>query len=519
MPKRNAVIVLIASVLSLLCYRQASHNRYASTIAEAMGIIDAKFVKPVDHRQLFEGSMQGMTSTLDDYSEYVPPKRFQQLEENINQEFGGIGVEVDTDKVSGRLMVVTPLPDTPAAASGLRPGDLIMGINGKDTEGMNASDSLSLIRGQSGTKVTLSILSPESAEARDVVLERAIISTHSVAGDRRYPDGTWSFVLQDDPELAYVRLISFGENSAMDLANAIEEVTPKTKGMILDLRRNGGGLLEAAVEICDMFIEDGLIVSIRGRVESDERVYRATPALMMPMDFPLVILVDHFSASASEITAACLQDHQRATVVGERTWGKGTVQRLITMEGGRSALRLTTATYWRPSGKNIHRLAEFKPEDDWGVTPREEFTVDYTPEQRRAVAIARRDRDTAIYEDDKAETNVPAEASRDPAKDSEGRKDPSGDVAAPSENDQPSGENRAETAATEKASPENPVEEAAAASDSDQTDAQPVEDRQLQMAIERLRSLIDQAEQKEAAPEEAAPEEAAPEEGSGRSAA
>lgn len=398
MTSRDSIILLISAVLSLLCYQRASHNRYASAISEAMGEIDTNFVQPIDHRDLFEGSLRGMTRALDDYSGYIPPEQYEKLLEDIDQEFGGIGIVVDVDDESERLMVVTPVLDTPAQRAGLRAGDLIMAVDGNDTEGMDANDSVMHIRGEPGSEVTLTIQSRGETDTKDVVLERAVIPVHSVLGDRRLPDGSWTYFVESEPDIGYIRLVSFGENSASDLQAAMESVIPTAKALILDLRGNGGGLLQASVEICDMFVDSGLIVSVKGREVSDQSEYKATSSLVVPKDLPLVVLVDHYSASASEITSACLQDHDRATIIGERTWGKGTVQSLIELEGGRSALRLTTATYWRPSGKNIHRLAKTKPEDDWGVTPNPEFHVKYTDEYRLDVMRARRKRDGDVLD-------------------------------------------------------------------------------------------------------------------------
>jgi len=462
MTSRNAVILLLASLLSLLCYHRASHNRYATAVAEAMGEIDTNFVQPIDHRDLFEGSLRGMTRSLDDYSGYVDPDQYDQLLEDIDQRFGGVGIVVDIDKRSERLMVVTPVLDTPASEAGLRAGDLIMAIDGTDTEGLTAADTVTLIRGEPDTDVTLTIQSPDEPEEKDVVLKRAIIPVQSVLGDRRRADGSWTFVLEDEPDIGYIRLVSFGENSARDLRAAIEEVLPNVKSLILDLRGNGGGLLDAAVEICDMFVDDGTIVSVKGRDTLDQREYRAGPSLLVPPELPMVVLVDHFSASASEITSACLQDHKRATVIGERTWGKGTVQSLIELEGGRSALRLTTATYWRPSGRNIHRLAKTKPEDDWGVTPDPEFTIDYDLEQRRDVMVARRKRDGDVLKTD------------DDAKD---------EVATEEESEEESEDEDPKDEAAEDESPDESTEDA-------KDEEKPVVDSQLNLAIEHLQSLM-----------------------------
>jgi carboxyl-terminal processing protease len=189
-------------------------------------------------------------------------------------------------------------------------------------------------------------------------------------------------------------LTTFGQHSAAEMRAALDVAgTCPFNGVILDLRDNAGGLLEAAVETCDLLIDSGRIVSTRGRDRRDRSVYDATPSMVIPRTVPVAVLINKYSASASEIVAACLQDHQRAVVIGERSWGKGTVQNLLEIEGGRSALKLTTASYWRPSGKNIHRRKDAPESDEWGVSPSPGFEVKLSEEAQEKLRLARRDRD------------------------------------------------------------------------------------------------------------------------------
>jgi carboxyl-terminal processing protease len=345
---------------------------------------------------LFKGALGGMVRQLDPYSGFVDADQYQELLEDLDQEFGGIGIIVDVDPDSERLMVLSPLVGSPAYEAGLRAGDLIMAIDGEDTEGLNANDSVTLIRGPPDTIVTLTVQSPGEDASRQVKLRRAIIPIESVLGDQRRKDGSWKFVLQDDPRWGYIRLVSFGQKTGRDLEAALEQTLPHAQGLILDLRGNAGGLLDAAIDVCDLFLDEGAIVSIKGRNQRLIREFRATPGRRVPLDLPLVVLVDHFSASASEIVAACLQDYGRAGILGQRTWGKGTVQSVFELEGGRTALRLTTATYWRPSGKNIHRLSRSQTTDEWGVTPDEGWEIKLEQQEWLNVLRARRDRDVAF---------------------------------------------------------------------------------------------------------------------------
>jgi carboxyl-terminal processing protease len=231
-------------------------------------------------------------------------------------------------------------------------------------------------------------------EELEMGIDRAVITVDSLLGERRREDGTWDFRLAEDPRIGYLRLTSFGKHTAEELGRALGDGHGcPFDAIVLDIRNNAGGLLDSAVETCDLFLDGGRIVSTRGRDGADRSVAHARDSTVIPSSIPMVVLINRHSASASEILAACLQDHGRALVVGERSYGKGTVQNLFKLEGGHSALKLTTATYWRPSGKNIHRRENAPVNEDWGVRPDAGFEVVLTDEQMEAVFRARRDRD------------------------------------------------------------------------------------------------------------------------------
>jgi carboxyl-terminal processing protease len=239
----------------------------------------------------------------------------------------------------------------------------------------------------------LTVLHVGEDEPIELDIERAIIPVESILGDILREDGSWDFHLEAEPKITYVRLLTFGENTVEELERALRNTD--VEALVLDLRDNGGGLLNAAVGVCDMFINDGTIVSIRGKDGDLRDLYRATPGVVIGRDVPMAVLVNHLSASASEIVAACLQDHGRAKVVGQRTWGKGTVQNVIELEGGKAAIKLTTAGYRRPSGEDIHRSRDAEDSDPWGVSPDVGFEVELTDEQANEVRQVRRKRDTA----------------------------------------------------------------------------------------------------------------------------
>ena len=470
MPAKNIALILIALLVSLVCYRRAAHNRYATAISEVIGEVDQFYVEEVDRRELFENSMRGLMRHLDPYSGFADSEQYQQLLEGLDQEFGGVGIMVDVDPDTNRLMVLSPLPGSPAYDAGMRAGDLILKIEGDDTTGLNASDSVNLIRGPPGSPVQLTILPLGTETPRDVTLQRAIIPIESVLGDRRREDGGWDYVLTEHPEIGYLRIANFGENTGNEVAQVLSQLKGQIQGMILDLRNNPGGLLTAAVDVCDLFLDSGVIVSVNGRGGLVQQSFSASPGTIVPADFPLVVLIDKYSASASEIVSACLQDHERATVIGERSFGKGTVQTVIELEGGRSAMRLTTATYWRPSGKNIHRLPRAEDNEEWGVTPDAGYLVEFEEAEMLAVWKRRRERDVVLS---RRNGNAPQDGSKEDEVASE--------MPAHDQTPAPSTENEA-SAAT---SADSPV-----LADAPEEPSPPVVDRQLNRAVECIEASL-----------------------------
>ena len=395
MPRRNLILLLVATLISLACYARAARNRYSDTFSQAMNIVTSDYVDEVEPRILFEGAMQGMMNQLDMYSGYTPPQEYLQFKEQIDGEFPGIGVMIDVDEKTNQLTVLVPTPGSPASKAGLLPGDAIEAVDGLSTADLPITDVVKRIKGPAGTKVTLTIRRKQKPEPFDVVIPRAKIAIESVMGDVRRADGTWIFRLADHPRIGYIRLATFAERTADDFRKALEDARPgqDIDGLILDLRGNEGGLLKATVELSDMLLDEGLIVSTRGRAGIEKSSFYAKPGTELPAEFPLVLLIDRYAASASEIFAAALQDHQRATIVGERTWGKGTVQNIEELEGGKSALRITIATYWRPSGKDIHKRRQAKDTDDWGVRPDPDMEVVLAKELYEKSMRTRRQRD------------------------------------------------------------------------------------------------------------------------------
>jgi carboxyl-terminal processing protease len=358
--------------------------------------IDRNYVKDVDRRELMEAALRGMLSKLDPYSDYISPGDLEHFTEAVEQEFGGIGIQVNWDAEKREIEVMTPLPGSPAYAAGIHAGDRIVEIEGKPvTEFPMAREiqtAIQMLKGDAGVEVRIGVRHADSEAVEQMTLTRAVIQLDTALGDSRGTDGAWKFMLDPEKKIGYIRLTHFTRRSYEEMRHALQTLKNEDmKALILDLRYNPGGLLQSAVEIADMFIEDGVIVSTEGR-NSRERSWYAKK-FGTYSGFPIAILVNRMSASASEILSACLQDHHRAVIIGERTWGKGSVQNVIELEGGDSALKLTTASYHRPSGKNIHRFPGAKETDEWGVSPDEGYAVRFTESENEQWFANRRTRD------------------------------------------------------------------------------------------------------------------------------
>jgi carboxyl-terminal processing protease len=399
MSRRNLLILLLAIGVSYTCYVQGEQSPYVRYVAAGMEAIDAHALEPVPDRELFNGAMDGMIGVLnehgDKHSEFLPEEEADPLRSEIRQQFGGIGVRIGMEGEPPRLTIVAPPdPGSPAALAHLLPGDRIMAIDGHDTEKMSLVDALRSIRGPQGAPVSLKVQSAAGSEARTVEMVRQIINIESILGDRRDTNGRWRFLLESDPRIAHIRIDSFGDRTAEELDRVLHRVIGKgAKAVVLDLRDNAGGALEGAIDVCKLLLPAGRdIVETRSRYP--EMVYKySTTENGKFTSVPMVVLVNQHSASAAEIVAACLQDDGRATVFGQRSYGKGTVQQLLPLENGKSLLKLTWASFWRPSGKQIHRAVEATDEDTWGVGPDEGHERKLTDEQYAAYQKYRAERD------------------------------------------------------------------------------------------------------------------------------
>ncbi|MGE0607828.1 MAG: S41 family peptidase [Pirellulales bacterium] len=369
--------------------KQEEYYELYKVFADSLDQIERNYVQDVSRRDLIDAAIKGMLSKLDPYSNYIPPEEVTQFKSQVESQFTGVGMQVTVE--GGKLKVLSPLVGTPAYRAGIHAGDIITHIEGQPTEGTTVDDAVRKLKGQADTEVKITVLQPPQAEPRQITLKREVIHVETVLGDHRKADDTWDFFIDAEKKIAYIRIMSFARETARDLAAALKQLeAEKVKGLVIDLRFNPGGLLSSAVEISDLFVAEGLIVSTEGR-NVPKRSYQAHKAGTYE-GFPIAVLVNGFSASASEILAACLQDHKRAVIVGERSFGKGSVQNVIDLEEGKSVLKLTTAGYHRPNGKNIHKLPGAKDEDEWGVQPDEGYAVKVSDEDNRRIFRERSER-------------------------------------------------------------------------------------------------------------------------------
>ena len=370
----------------------------------------------------------GSNGSLDKFTSMIWPVEHPEFEKHTQGRFIGVGIQIS--RLQNKLTVVTPLEGTPAYRAGIQADDVITHVNGEPTEGMSLTGAVRTIMGPAGTEVVLTIDRPRTKKSFDVTLVREQIEIQSVKGYRRSAESQeWDFMLDPDFKIGYIRLTNFQDTSVGELKNTLQHLQKQgMRGLILDLRFNPGGLLQSAIEVAEMFLPDGdSIVSTEGRrLTADTKSSRSKDR---HCKLPLVVLVNGSSASASEIVAGALKDHHRALVVGERSFGKGSVQNLIPVGHTNGYLKLTTAQYYLPSGRSIHRLPE---SETWGVEP--DIEVSLVRRETNKIRMMNREADIIHSEDDDAasepETPVPAEDSAPAAPAAHGEKPakPTGDA-------------------------------------------------------------------------------------------
>src|SRR6058998_1270500 len=349
-------------------------NGYAqiSIFAKALELVRQDYVdgNKTSYHNLITAAMKGMLSSLDPHSQFMDPNDFRDMQDDTRSRFNGLGIEVSMK--NGLPTVITAMEDTPAAKAGILSGDQILRVNGISTERMDLQDAINVLRGPSGAKLTLTLLRPSTKEIKEYTLQRAEIKIQSVKGARLLdPEFTGPF------KIGYIRLIQFNEPTAEELSKALDDLQKQgMQALVLDLRNNPGGLLNSAVDVCAQFLPPNTkVVSTQGRVASQQREYTTSGVPRDRPNFPMAVLVNEGSASGAEIVCGALKDLHRAIVVGETTFGKGSVQNVMQLPDG-SALRFTTAKYYTPGEQVIQGK---------GVTPN--IRVPMTAEQERALFL------------------------------------------------------------------------------------------------------------------------------------
>ena len=359
-----AVVALTAVAISVVTIqpgaRAASDEEYRRMriFTEVLSEIQRKYVEEKSSDALITEAIKGMVSSLDPHSAYLTPDEYKDLQVETKGSFSGVGIEITMR--DGVLTVVSPIEGTPADNAGVKAGDRIIKIDGKLTKGMSLMDAVKAIRGKKGSKVVLTMLREGAGKLLDISIVRDMIPLRSV----RY------YLLEDG--YGYIRLSNFQEDTSEDLIkalNALQSQKKPLKGLVLDLRNDPGGLLQEAISVADQFLNNGVIVSTKGRLPSQDMVFKATPNVSAG-NYPIICLINNGSASASEIVAGALQDHNRAVILGTASFGKGSVQTIIPLED-KGALRLTTARYYTPSGRAIQAkgiepdvVVAFEPQEE-----------------------------------------------------------------------------------------------------------------------------------------------------------
>jgi carboxyl-terminal processing protease len=410
MPARNLVWVLIVATIALLLWngpdviaRRETVYELFSPLVDVRAEIHKRYVEEVDDSALMHGAIEGMLHSLDPFSSYLSPDDYPHFKQRQAGRFGGIGIEVGLK--NGVLTVISPMENTPAFKAGILADDRILEIDGEPADHMTMADAVQKLMGNPGSQVQLKVFHTLTGAEETITITRAEIEVASVWGWQRDADNGWDYWLDPDNKIAYVRISGFLDNTPTAFNQVMQRILDQgAKALVLDLRFNPGGSLPAAVAVANRFLSHGTIVSVRGRWRAEE-VYKASPENTLP-DFPMVVLVNEQSASGAEILAGALRDHERAVLVGKRTYGKGSVQEVIELGNGNSAIKLTTAYYYLPNGELIHRTPAARQSGKWGVEPN--ITVELNNEQSQQILESRMAADRVLAPSTRVSATAPA---------------------------------------------------------------------------------------------------------------
>lgn len=379
----GAAIVALFVLGPLAVVRDTVRTTYAP-LAEVDSLVRQRYVEPVESDHLVDGAVSGVLRALDPYSGYISPEELPAYELQASGENVGVGIELGLRE--GNLVVLSPLEQSPAKAAGLRSGDLLLSIDGSDTRSLGVADGERLLQGEPGSEIELLVRTPGDPGVKAVTLTRVSLPVVSVRGFRPDAQGGWDYALVDEPQIAYIRISRFHERTAEQFDEALAAVRKlEPAGVVLDLRFNPGGSMRSAVQIADRFLASGVIVSTVTRHQAVD-TYRAKAEGTVP-GWPMAVIVNWATVSAAEILAGSLQSHDRAVIVGTRSFGKGVVQNVIPLESRKAAVSLTVAHYRLPDGRIIHRRPGADASDPWGIIP--DVVVEMDEEAERAFCESR----------------------------------------------------------------------------------------------------------------------------------
>lgn len=347
-----------------------------AAISEIADFIEKNYAFELNRQQLVEATLQALLKNLEGDSAYISREEFQELSRSFDQQLVGIGVQLALQ--DGQLVVVAPVPGSPSEKAGIRPGDRVIAAGetkfAELPEAQRLVDAVKLLRGRAGESVTLEIQSAGADDSRKVTVERAAIQIESVRGDTRSGEGEWNLMVDAEQKIGYVRILQFGARTAAEVEAAVGKLRQQgARALVLDLRGNPGGMVQEAVKVADLFLREGKILTVRSQGDKQQTIEAKADGTIE--DLPIAVLIDRYTASAAEIVAASLQDHKRAALVGERTYGQGVVRSLIPVQSTGGAVRLATGVWVRPSGQSIYRSraagGENQPANTGGVSPNE----------------------------------------------------------------------------------------------------------------------------------------------------
>lgn len=375
------LLLAIVALRNPLAAQRDSNYLFVRTLVDIHHHVLRDYVEPVDEKKLEEAAINGMLGQLDPFTNYVPPAHQEAFDRMLEGTFEGVGIQLNQLE-NGDIEVLTPIDGSPAAKAGVMAGDIILKVNGESVHGLRLPEVIKKVKGKDNTEVRLNVKHPTGTEA-ELKMKRQEIVVPTVKGYQRKADNSWDYFVSESPKIVYLRITQFTPTTFDNVKSTLTDLLKNgMQGLILDLRWNPGGQLDQAVQVVDLFITKGTIVVTRGRNRPEEK-REAQEAGTLP-HFPMIVLVNEHSASAAEIVAGSLLDNKRAAVLGTRTYGKGSVQELIPLEGNSGELKMTVAYYYLPSGKLVHRK---KGAETWGVEPQINVPITEEAEQRVAEEV------------------------------------------------------------------------------------------------------------------------------------